>query len=315
MERHDSLPADVGDLPGARRAGRGAPRRHRRGRGSDSSSSWRSRWADIVHVGTDTIAHSFVNEQCGGPYRDHPTRHHLIENHIDAWNYAQTGAGRHDPGRPLGQDRRLPRAVVQSALWFAVQLTPDDPRGRAAARRRSSDDPDDRKKQLDVDGEMPDWMAKAIVLALMETFPDSPAPADLPGRRVPAGDRRRASSPRSSRTSTGHGLDRPVPGAARRDRAAAAVPGADGLPVAVGGRDRLPADDTLYKLQLQRRRGSCRNHGYPTSSSSRRHPTSRTCSSRRTSPASTATTRSRTSAKCSSRWSSGSSRRSPRSSS
>ncbi len=25
----------------------------------------------ITHVGTDTIAHSFVNEQCGGPYRDH----------------------------------------------------------------------------------------------------------------------------------------------------------------------------------------------------------------------------------------------------
>jgi hypothetical protein len=32
----------------------------------------------ITHIGTDTIAHSFVNEQCGGPYRDHPTRHHLI---------------------------------------------------------------------------------------------------------------------------------------------------------------------------------------------------------------------------------------------
>ena len=105
-----------------------------------SSSSSRSRSAGSSHIGTDTIAHSFVNEQCGGPYRDHPTRHHLIENHIDAWNYAQTGDGRHDPDRPVGQDRRLPRAV-SSALWFAVQLTPDDPQGE---QRPSplSDDPD-----------------------------------------------------------------------------------------------------------------------------------------------------------------------------
>ena len=26
----------------------------------------------MTHVGTDTVAHSFVNEQCGGPYRNHP---------------------------------------------------------------------------------------------------------------------------------------------------------------------------------------------------------------------------------------------------
>ncbi|MDE2299652.1 MAG: zinc dependent phospholipase C family protein, partial [Burkholderiales bacterium] len=38
----------------------------------------------ITHVGTDVVAHSFVNEQCGGPFRNHPQRHHLIENHIDA---------------------------------------------------------------------------------------------------------------------------------------------------------------------------------------------------------------------------------------
>ena len=70
----------------------------------------------IVHVGTDTIAHSFVNEQCGGPYRDHPTRHHLIENHIDAWNYQQSGPGGTHPDRPVGQDRRLPGPVDVGAL-------------------------------------------------------------------------------------------------------------------------------------------------------------------------------------------------------
>lgn len=41
----------------------------------------------VCHLGTDVIAHSFVNEQCGGPFRTHWQRHHLVENHIDAWNY------------------------------------------------------------------------------------------------------------------------------------------------------------------------------------------------------------------------------------
>ena len=62
-----------------------------------------------------------------------------------------------------------------SALWFAVQLTPDDPQGE---QRPSplSDDPDERKEQLDVDGEMPGWMANAIVKAMIETFTDHPHP-------------------------------------------------------------------------------------------------------------------------------------------
>ena len=97
LERHDALPPHVGHLPGARAPGGGAC--------ATAPSEGEERFEQflafalgyIMHVGTDTIAHSFVNEQCGGPYRDHPTRHHLIENHIDAWNYAQSGAGRHDP--------------------------------------------------------------------------------------------------------------------------------------------------------------------------------------------------------------------------
>jgi hypothetical protein len=26
----------------------------------------------MTHVGTDTVAHSFVNAQCGGPFHNHP---------------------------------------------------------------------------------------------------------------------------------------------------------------------------------------------------------------------------------------------------
>lgn len=38
----------------------------------------------VCHNGTDIIEHSFVNEQCGGPFRTHWQRHHPIENHMDA---------------------------------------------------------------------------------------------------------------------------------------------------------------------------------------------------------------------------------------
>ncbi len=128
----------------------------------------------IVHVGTDTIAHSFVNEQCGGPYRDHPTRHHLIENHIDAWNYVQAGPGGTIVEDDWGKTPDYPD-LSMSALWFHVQLTPEEPGGK---QRPSplSDDPDERKAQLDVDGEMPMWLAEGIVAALIETFEDHPHP-------------------------------------------------------------------------------------------------------------------------------------------
>ena len=220
VERHDALPAHIGDLPGARPAGRGAARRHATAVAIDSSSSSRSPSGYITHIGTDTIAHSFVNEQCGGPYRDHPTRHHLIENHIDAWNYSQSGAGGTIPTDPWGKTDDYPD-LSMSALWFLVQQTPDDPHG---AQRPSplSDDPDERKEQLDVDGEMPGWMAEAIVKAMIETFEDHPHPQDLPGRRVPAADR--PGPAHVGRQGCHRPRSRPaVPGAPRRHRPAATV--------------------------------------------------------------------------------------------
>lgn len=129
----------------------------------------------ITHLGTDTVAHSFVNEQCGGPFRDHPQRHHLIENHIDAWNYSQTAPGGKISLDPWGHSDSYPDASM-SALWFDVQMTPDNPQGEQRPEP-APDDPVARKKALDVDGEMPEWMANSIVLAMMDTFQD---PAEHP---------------------------------------------------------------------------------------------------------------------------------------
>jgi hypothetical protein len=128
----------------------------------------------ITHVGTDTVAHSFVNEQCGGPFRDHPQRHHLIENHIDAWNYSQTGDSGKLAADPWGKTDTYPD-LTMSALWFAVQFTPDEPRGKQRPATLP-DDPADRKKALDVDGEMPLWMAESFVKALKDAFGGGPHP-------------------------------------------------------------------------------------------------------------------------------------------
>jgi Zinc dependent phospholipase C len=41
----------------------------------------------MSHCATDVTGHSFVNAKCGGPFRLHWQRHHLVENHMDALVY------------------------------------------------------------------------------------------------------------------------------------------------------------------------------------------------------------------------------------
>lgn len=42
----------------------------------------------MSHCATDVAAHPWTNAKCGGPYRTHWARHHLIENHMDGAIYA-----------------------------------------------------------------------------------------------------------------------------------------------------------------------------------------------------------------------------------
>ncbi len=83
----------------------------------------------MTHVGTDTVAHSFVNAQCGGPYpRPSPAPppdrepHQFLELCADR---ARRTAGARST---WGCTDDYPN-VSQSALWFAIQLTPDNPQG------------------------------------------------------------------------------------------------------------------------------------------------------------------------------------------
>ncbi len=141
----------------------------------------------VAHVGTDTIDHSFVNEQAGGPFRTHWQRHHLIENHIDAWNYRQAGVGGALPTYGLAANEVYPD-LSRSGFVFAVALDDEHPNGFD----RPATLPDDRaaaKDAVDVDGFMPDWLAQGIVRALIATYhvDGEPQPANLGGGPFQAG--------------------------------------------------------------------------------------------------------------------------------
>ena len=134
----------------------------------------------VCHVGTDTVAHSFVNEQAGGPFRTHWQRHHLVENHLDAYNYERTGDGTLPADDFVGWQDDYP-SLNQSALYFALQIPQgiDDLDGahkQGDLRRHPLPDGDDResrarrKDMLDTDGAVPDWLADVIVQALVEVY-------------------------------------------------------------------------------------------------------------------------------------------------
>jgi hypothetical protein len=140
----------------------------------------------MCHMGVDTVSHAFVNEQSGGPYRTHWTRHHLIENHIDAWNYHQTNPGGTLPHDPICAATPAFSSLAQSALYFAVQLSPAEPNGkqRPAVLPPEGKTPEEkraRKEALDADGELPLWLAEGIVKALIDTYKDEVHPINLKG--------------------------------------------------------------------------------------------------------------------------------------
>jgi hypothetical protein len=151
----------------------------------------------VCHVGTDVIAHSFVNEQCGGPFRTHWQRHHLIENHIDAHNYEET-----QPGGNLTSDafcgfQDSYPGLNQSALYFSMQI-PQGIDGLAQAdkqgdlRKPLPDGTDDastaqRKALLDTDGALPLWLAETIVKVFIEVYAD-PSEGGLAAVQDPLGE-------------------------------------------------------------------------------------------------------------------------------
>ncbi len=134
----------------------------------------------ISHLATDTVAHGYVNEQAGGPFRTHWQRHHLVENHMDAFNYQCTGDG------TLAADSKVGwidgyEGLNHSALFFGVQIPQDidtlpADQKEGDWRRQPLPDADsrehikERKQLLDTDGALPMWLAEIITRVLIEVY-------------------------------------------------------------------------------------------------------------------------------------------------
>jgi hypothetical protein len=164
----------------------------------------------VAHLGTDTIDHSFVNEQCGGPFRTHWQRHHLVENHIDAWNYRQAGDGGSLPHDNLAANDVYPD-LSRSAFVYAVALDEDNPNGFPRPTSLP-DDPAAAKDAVDQDGFMPAWLAEGITRALIATYHDGVEvePANLGGGVFQAGIGGAKGALKDILDAAGISLDRPI---------------------------------------------------------------------------------------------------------
>ena len=151
----------------------------------------------ISHLGTDTVAHGYINEQAGGPFRTHWQRHHLVENHMDAFNYQSTGNGALPTDDKIGWIDGY-EGLNHSALYFAVQIPPDidtlpadqkegDWRRQPLPEADTREHRAERKKLLDSDGALPMWLAEIIVRVLVEVYakPTTVDPTDEGGLKGP----------------------------------------------------------------------------------------------------------------------------------
>lgn len=129
-----------------------------------------------THIGGDVIGHSFVNTQAGGPFRNHPTRHHLIENHIDAWVYHQAHPAGPLPDDPIAANDVYPN-LTRTGLAFAVHMTPNDPRGKSRPPNLPAGE-DAEHDALKVDGAFPKWAAEEIVRALVNVYAPQTRPKE-----------------------------------------------------------------------------------------------------------------------------------------
>jgi hypothetical protein len=117
----------------------------------------------MTHVATDTTGHAFVNEKCGGPFRTHWQRHHLIENHIDAKTYDdQHGV---DPNYNM---------FTESALHYRIAFAEDGGTARGLPAYPPGDDSIRglyvRRRHLDLDSEMPAELATLLFDAMDRTY-------------------------------------------------------------------------------------------------------------------------------------------------
>lgn len=137
--------------------------------GNESHLAFALGW--MSHLATDVTGHAFTNEKCGGPYRLHWQRHHLVENHMDGKVCdSQHGA---DP---------IYNMLSNTAQHLWVAFNPDgtsrhdffaNQPGPTYATGDTTPDILDRKSKWDVDSDLPPDLAQFIAEAASEFYTDA----------------------------------------------------------------------------------------------------------------------------------------------
>jgi hypothetical protein len=129
----------------------------------------------VTHIATDVTGHAFVNSISGGPFRLHWQRHHLVENHMDAYWYLN------DPTSPRSGDN-YPQ-LTESALYFDIAFQEES--GNVVARPSYPSGGTlrenwERKRLLDIDSEMPDPLPEILRKSMEDVwYPDGKHPLIL----------------------------------------------------------------------------------------------------------------------------------------
>lgn len=118
----------------------------------------------ITHLATDVTGHAFVNAISGGPFRLHWQRHHLVENHMDAFWYL------HDQLGPRAGNQ-YPQ-FTESALYYDIAFgesgkvvtRPSYPTGNTLRDNWV------RRRKLDIDSELVDPIPDILLQAMIDTF-------------------------------------------------------------------------------------------------------------------------------------------------
>jgi hypothetical protein len=153
---------------------------HYRGTGQFGRALWRNANAAeddrliayslgyITHLATDVTGHAYINAIAGGPYRQHWQRHHLVENHCDAFWYLEDSA--------MGSPRTIDgyTQITKSALYIDIAFAEDD---QASAIQRPSFPMGDtlrenwtRRRLLDKDSSLPDELASLLLQSMKDVF-------------------------------------------------------------------------------------------------------------------------------------------------
>ena len=119
----------------------------------------------ITHVGADVTGHALVNSIAGGPFRLHWQRHHLVENHMDAFWYLR------DSLRP-GSSTQYPQ-LTESALYYDIAFDEqnDGPVARPAYPTGGTLRENwERRRRLDLDSKLASPVASLLHNAIKDVF-------------------------------------------------------------------------------------------------------------------------------------------------